>query len=340
MKIDEIFSFENLYSAHKICRCSKNHKGEVIRFEIDLARNISKLVKLFKEKKYKVGKYKCFYIYEPKERKIEALSYKDRVVLQCFCKNSVIPRLDKRLIFDNVACRKNKGTLFGIKRLKYFLKKEYNERCSNNFYYLKMDIKKYFPNINHNILIKKLKKVGFSKDEMWFLEKTLKEQPNKNGVGLPLGNQTSQWFALFYLDRIDRLIKEKLRIKGYIRYMDDMILIHGDKKYLRMCLENVRKICLEELGLELNSKTQIGKVSNGIDFLGFRHIVLENGKVIRKLRSSAKDRMKKHLKNLEKLKDCKIVDREYIMIRKNSFKAHLHYSNENIFKRKLDRILK
>ena len=338
MKIEEIFSFENLYNAHKTCRNSKNHKGEVIRFEIDLSRNISKLVKLFKEKKYKVGNYKEFYIYEPKERKIEALPYKDRVILQCFCKQSVIPRLDKRLIFDNVACRKNKGTLFGIKRLTKFLKDEYIKEKNNEFYYLKMDIKKYFPNINHDILLKKLKKAGFSKDEMWFLKKVLIEQPNKSGLGLPLGNQTSQWFALFYLDRIDRLIKEKLKIKGYVRYMDDMILIHRDKNYLRECLNCVRNTCVDELELELNSKTQIGKVANGIDFLGFRHILLKNGKVVRKLRGSAKIRMKKHLKNLEKLKSKKIVDDEYVMVRKNSFKAHLSYSNENLFKRKIDMI--
>lgn len=212
MKIEEIFTFENLYDSHVKCRKSKQQKGEVIRFEIDLSENIYKLMKELHSKKYKVGKYKQFIIYEPKKRLIEALPYRDRVVLMCFCEHSIIPRLDKRLIYDSVACRKNKGTLFGMDRLAYFLKKEYFKENNNKVYYLKCDIRKYFPSINHNILISNLRKTGFSDDEMWFLEKIIKEQPNNNDKGLPLGNQSSQWFALFYLNRIDRLIKEELKI--------------------------------------------------------------------------------------------------------------------------------
>ena len=221
MRLEEIFTFENIYEAHKKCRKSKQHKGEVIRFEVNLSENIYKLVNEIKTRKYKVGKYKQFIIYEPKKRLIEALPYRDRVMLMCFCEHSLVPRLDKKLIYDNVACRKNKGTLFGMDRLKYFLKKEFFKENNNKIYYLKCDIRKYFPSINHNILLSKLKKTGFSEDEMWFLEKIIREQPNSIERGLPLGNQSSQWFAIFYLNSLDRFIKEKLQIKGYIRYMDD-----------------------------------------------------------------------------------------------------------------------
>ena len=119
--------------------------------------------------------------------------------------------------------RKNKGTLFGMYRLAYFLKKEYFKENNNKVYYLKCDIRKYFPSINHNILISNLRKAGFSDEEIWFLEKIIKEQPNNNDKGLQLGNQSSQWFALYYLNRIDRLIKKELKIKNYVRYMDDFI---------------------------------------------------------------------------------------------------------------------
>lgn len=106
--------------------------------------------------------------------------------------------------------------------------------------------------------------------------------------GLVLGNQPSQWSALYYLDRINGLVKEKLGIKGYVRYTDDFILIHCDKRYLQYCLEEINKVCNEKLNLELNQKIQIGITYNGIDFLGFNHILTDSGKVIRKLRFSSK----------------------------------------------------
>lgn len=328
MTLQEIFNFENLYEAHRSSRLAKQHKKEIINFEINVYSNIYKVMKQMERRSYKLGAYHNFYIYEPKERLIEALSYKDRVVIKCFCNNALIPKLDRLLINDNIACRKNKGTLYGIKRLEKFLKHEYIKHGDNDIYYLKCDIKKYFPSIDHQILLTLLNEVDFSTDEMWFIQKLIKEQPTQTGKGLTLGNQSSQWFALFYLNKIDRLIKEKLRIKGYVRYMDDMILIHSDKKYLQECKKEIEKYCKEKLKLELNEKTQIGKVSNGIDFLGFRHILTRTGKVITKLRKSSKIRMKRHIKNLNKLYEKNLVDEDYILMRKNAYYAHILYSNE------------
>ncbi len=328
MNLNEIFSFENLYQAHKECRRSKQHLREIISFEINLSVNIAKIVKAFEKRSYKFGNYYRFNIYEPKERLIEALPYKDRVVIKCFCNVVLVPKLKNKLVNDNVACQKGKGTLYGIRRLEKFLKREYLTKNNNEVYFLKCDIKKYFPSINHEILINGLSKLDFSEDEMWFIKKTIIEQPNKEKIGLPLGNQTSQWYALFYLNGVDRLIKEKLRIKGYVRYMDDMILIHRDKSYLQRCRFEIEKMCNNDLNLELNKKTQIGKVKYGIDFLGFRHILTPTGKVVRKLRRSSKDRLKKHLKNLKKLEKKKLVDGDYVLIRKNAYYAHIMYSNE------------
>lgn len=224
---------------------------------------------------------------------------------------------------------KEKGTLFAIKRLEKFLRHEYLKEHNNDIYFLKCDIKKYFPSIDHQILLDLLRKIDFSEDEMWMIEKLVKEQPNNAETGLPLGNQSSQWFALFYLNVIDRYVKEKLRVKWYVRYMDDMILVHRDKEYLRYCLNEIERICKEKLNLSLNHKTQIGKVKNGIDFLGYRHILNENGSITRKLRSSAKKRLKKHLKTLKKLRDKNIVDDEYVYIRKNAFYNHIKDTKES-----------
>lgn len=327
MSLEEIFTFENIYAAHKWCRKSKQHKGEVVRFEIDLSKNITELIKELTSRKYKLGKYRKFKLFEPKERLIEALSYKDRVVLMCFVTNVLKPIISKHVIYDNAACQKNKGTDFGLNRLTMFLKREFINEQSNDFYYLKCDIHKYFPSINHEVLLNKLKRIGLTADELYMARLFMTNY--ETSVGIPLGNLSSQWYALIYLDDLDRFIKEKLQIKGYIRYMDDFILIHKDKNYLRYCLKEIDSFCKERLKVELNAKTQIGKVKNGIDFLGFRLILTETGKVIKKLRGSSKRRIKRHLRNLKKLEDKGIVDREYVNIRKNCFYSRIENSDES-----------
>lgn len=323
MNLEEIFTFEHLYESYKEAKKSKQHKGEVIRFEANLAVNLNKIINELKTKKYNLSTYRSFYIYEPKKRHIEALPFKDRIVIKCFCDIVLKSKIEPKLIFDNCACRKNKGTDFAIQRLHKFLKKEFFKENNNCFYYLKCDITKYFPSIDHNILIDKLKHLNFSEDEMWFNIKLIKEQPNHTNVGLPLGNQSSQWFALLYLNEIDHYIKEKLQIKGYVRYMDDMVLISRDKKYLQYCKNEIEKMCKNNLRLNLNNKTQVGKVSNGIDFLGYRHILNSTGKIFLKMRTSSKIRMKRHLKTINKLYKKELVDQEYVNVRKNAFYNHI-----------------
>lgn len=336
--IKDAFSFEKLLEAHKKCRCSKQHRKETINFEVNLSSNLVELSKQIINKTYKIGKYKQFKIYDPKERTIEALSYKDRVVLMALCSNIVEPKLEKRLIYDNVACRKGKGTDFGIKRLEKFLHSYYKEFGTNKGYVLKCDVRKYFQNINHKILFDKLKKEKFEEDELWILKLIIDSKNQETGVGLPIGNQTSQWFGLYYLDEIDRLIKEKLRIKYYVRYMDDMILLHNDKEYLKFCKREIEKCANNNLKLELNNKTQISNIKDGIDFLGFRSILTESGKVIKLLRKQAKVRLKRNMRTLSKLKRNNLVDEDYIYDRLNSFYAHICHSNAKSLYRKLKKI--
>ena len=324
--LEEAFTFEKLFDAHKKCRVSKQHRKDRVSFEINISQNLTSLSKDIFSKKYKPGKYKIFKIFEPKERIIEALSYKDRVVLMAFCSNIIEKKLEKSLIYDNVACRKGKGTFFGIQRLHKFLK-DYYHKFGESGYFLKCDIKKYFQSINHEILLKNLAKTSLDEEDLWFINTILQSKNNDTKVGLPIGNQTSQWFGLFYLNIVDRLIKEKLRIKYYVRYMDDMILIHNDKEYLKYCKQEIEKCVNEKLNLQLNSKTQIGQLKSGIDFLGFRHILMPNGKILRFLRSQAKVKLKKKLKLLKKIKTSELVDENYIKVRLNAFNAHLCHSN-------------
>lgn len=126
--------------------------------------------------------------------------------------------------------------------------------------------------------------------------------------GLPMGNQTSQWFALYYLDEVDRLIKEKLHIKYYSRYMDDMILIHHDKVYLKYCLTQIKYLLENSLNLSLNNKTKISHIHEGVEYLGFRFLFVKNGKLIIRLRQSSKQRIKNKYK--------KIIENKCISIKK------------------------
>lgn len=328
MKLDEIFTFDNLYQSHKHCRKSKQHKGEVIRFELNLAENLYKLIKTITSGQYKFSEYNNFRIFDPKERLIEAPAYKDRVVVDCLVNNSIKPRLAKKLILDNVACQKFKGSAFAIKRLHMFLRQQLRKSKNNDFYFLKLDIRSYFPSIDHHILIWKLKEAGFSKQELKFIWSIIKSGKYANlNCGLPLGNQTSQWFAIYYLDGVDRFIKEKLRVRGYVRYMDDMILIGESKKDLREILEKVEEEC-RKLKLFLNKKTQIGKVKAGIDFLGFNHRLTPSGKILVRLRQSGKIRMKRKLKALKMLQSKKIVSTSYVNMRKVAFYEHIKRTNE------------
>ena len=329
MKLEDIFTFKNLYQAHKECRKSKQQKGEVIRFEVNLGVNIVNMMNEIIAKKYELGGYRKFVVFEPKERLIEAPPYKDRILIRCFCDICLKPKIESKLIYDNAACRKEKGTSFAIHRLESFLKKEYFTCKNNEFYFLKCDIRKYFPSINHRILQELLKEIGFSEDEMWMINKLISSESSYQTVGLPLGNQSSQWFALLYLNKVDHFIKEHLRIKYYIRYMDDMILIHSDKEYLRYCLKEIENLCSTKLHLSLNSKTQIGKVKNGIDFLGYCHYLTTTGKIVRKLRNSSRVRLKRHLKTLAKLENKGLVDEKYVYTRKNAYHNHIKNTSES-----------
>ncbi|MBQ7659337.1 MAG: group II intron reverse transcriptase domain-containing protein [Alphaproteobacteria bacterium] len=330
-------TFQSLHKAHKLCRKSKQHKRATISFEIELGQNLVKLNQSLESAKYCVSKYRSFYIHDPKVRLIEALPYKDRVVLMSFCKNVLEPKLENRLIYDNAASRKGKGTDFAIKRLHTFMRRLFIKIGSNEFYFLKCDIKKYFQNINHDILLQKLKKCGFDEDDMLFMKMLIKSHGN---IGLPLGNQTSQWFALLYLDEIDRLVKERFKVKYYVRYMDDFILLGENKAYLQYCLQMIRKVCTENLKLELNQKTQIGKIKNGLDFLGFNHKMSASGKIIKNLRGSAKRRERHYIKAIEKNYKQGFIGDEYLRVRQNAFEAHLKGTKEMRYVKKAFRKMK
>lgn len=322
-----MITFENLYEAHKKSRSGKREKYEVIQFELNLSENLVQLQKELYNGTYRLSGYRRFEIYDPKPRTIYAMHYRDRIVQHSLCDNVIAPCIERHLIYDNSASRVGKGTHFAMNRLTGFLR-EYYKKYGNKGWFLKYDVHHYYDSINHQIL-KQLMRKAFPEEPriIHLLEHIIDSYSVTQGVGIPLGNQTSSWFASCYLDGLDRLIKERLQVKYYSRYMDDGVLIHQDKEYLKECLSQMEKHITEERRLEFNEKTQIIPLSQGIDYLGFHFYLTDTGKVIRKLRSSNKGRMKRKLKRFRHAYREGKMDREAIERSLASYRGHLSHGN-------------
>lgn len=257
---NKIYSFNNLYSAYLKARKCKRYRKEVLDFTSKLEENLLIIQNELIWKTYEPGRFKGFYVYDPKKRLIHAPAFRDRVIHHALC-NIIEPLFEKKFIYDSYACRKGKGTHAAVKRVQKFMRK-----LPRNSYVLKADISQYFPSISHDILMKIIARTISCKDTLWLIEKIIRID-NK---GLPIGALTSQLFANVYLSELDHYIKDKLGVKFYARYMDDFVVIHHDKQYLRSLLTEIEGFLFEKLALKLNRKTQIYPIKHGIDFCGYR----------------------------------------------------------------------
>jgi retron-type reverse transcriptase len=333
-EFENICSFESLYAAHKTARLSKRDKTEVIRFEMRLSENILKLKEALESGEYKVAGYKRFLVFDPKTREIQALGYGDRVVQHSICDRVLSPYFERRLIYDNAACRVGKGTHFAMDRLSGFLRGHY-KRFGAGGYVLKCDIAKYFDSIDHTVLKGMLEKCGFDPNFKSLLFGIIDSYSKTENKGLPIGNQTSQFFALLYLDPLDRLVKEKLGVKYYTRYMDDFILVHNDINYLRGCLRLMKETVENVLKLKFNAKTQITPLHGGVEYLGFRFFLTGSGKVLRLLKHAKKMKIRRMIKKLVGL-PTDADTQKYVGVRVNAVRAHLAHGNTYRFLRTLE----
>ncbi len=270
----KIYSFENLHLAYMKARKNKRYKNEVLQFGNNLEENLIILQNELIYETYRPSRYREFIIKEPKVRLILALPFKDRVIHQAIG-NIIEPIFEPTLINDSYACRKGKGTLAGVKKMAYYLNKDTTN--SNNVFCLKMDVKKYFYSIDHAALKIFIRRKIRDKRTLKLLDIIIDSTDNP---GIPVGNLTSQLFANIYLNELDHYIKEVLRIKHYVRYMDDMIILSKEKSILWMWLGAIKNFLQDELKLALNNKTSVFNVKRGIDFLGFRQFA--NKRILRK----------------------------------------------------------
>lgn len=334
-KINDIDIIIDMYD-NVVSKNTKN-KQKIEKFNDYYSINIINIKNIINSGNYIPGKYNIFLVREPKIRIIMSQNITDKVINHLIAKYFLIDVFDKTLIDFNIATRLNKGTHYGIKLTKKYLnemKIKYDTfyylkfDISKYFYNIDHEIVKKLINkkikdkkvinIINNIIdstnreyvnneinnlkngeIERINKLNISEYEKEIKIKEINNIPYyKNGKGLPIGNMTSQILAVTYLNELDHYIKEKLKIKYYIRYMDDGILLHNDKEYLKYCLKEIEKI-LNLYKLKLNpKKTKINNIKTGIDFLGFRFYI-KNDKIILKLRNDCKKRFKKKMKKFD-----------------------------------------
>lgn len=335
-EFENIISFENLYRAHRRARLGKRHKKEVIEFEMNLSENLWQLHYELKYGTYKVSGYHSFMIYDPKKREIQAITYRDRVVQHSLCDNFLSPLLERHLIYDNVACRKNKGTSFAVKRVRQFMEQHY-KKYNNNGYLVKLDISKYFLRICHKTLKNKLAKLPIEPKIFGLLCIIIDSFHTNIGYGLPMGNQTSQCFALLYLDNVDRYIKELMRVKHYIRYMDDMLLFVQDKNTATKCYNKACEV-IHSNNLIVNPKSQIIPINNGFNFLGWHFFYSHTGKIIQTIKNATKKRIISNCKRYKtQPNNMKMRTRKQAVLQ--SYIGYLSQCNTYIFTRKVAQML-
>ncbi len=267
---EQIYSLDNLILAYKKARKGKTKKDYVRKFEESLIENLLKLQNELKNQAYKPKPLKTFILRDPKTRKISKSAFRDRIVHHTLV-NILEPIFDKSFIYDNCANRKGKGNLFALKRFDKFNRKVTKNNHKTAFC-LKADIKHYFQEVSHEILLKIIIKKINDKAVINLIKSILDNSWVRENIGMPLGNLTSQFFANVYLNELDYFVKHKLRAKYYIRYVDDFVILHENKELLETWKGKINDFLKEKLKIELHQdKSNIIPLSRGIDFVGFRN---------------------------------------------------------------------
>ncbi|MBO4300907.1 MAG: group II intron reverse transcriptase domain-containing protein [Desulfovibrio sp.] len=266
---DSILSWENLLlAAHDASRFKRCYKA-VLFFNSRLEENLLCIRDLLYSEKWWPGQYRVFDVFEPKHRTIHAPCFADRVVHHAIVQ-VILPYFERRFMDCSFACRKNKGTHAASTWLTHMLRSA--QEKWDRFYVLKADISRYFPSIDHEILLGIISRIIGDKKVLALIRRLVTGcSCIENGRGLPLGALTSQLFANAYLDVLDHHIKDKLGVRYYVRYMDDFVILHNDKTVLWKMLADIRDFIACELHLSLNSKTDVFPASHGVDFAGYRH---------------------------------------------------------------------
>ena len=292
---ERIVSLENLFLAWEEFKKGKSSRQDVQEFEWKLEQNIFFLYRDLRSHEYKHGPYEGFMICDPKQRQIHKASVRDRVLHHAVFK-ILNPIFEPTFIAHSFSCREGKGTHKAVDALETFLRKtsrNYRLQC----FALKCDIHRFFASVDHAILLSILGKTIKDADALWLLREIVESFgisgcPDDDCKGIPIGNLTSQLFANLYMNEFDQFMKQQLKVKQYVRYTDDFIMVAAHKSDLEKLLPPMRDFLRERLRLSLHpQKIILRKFGQGIDFLGY--VVLPH---YRALRTRTKKRMFRKLK--------------------------------------------
>ena len=303
-----MLNFKLLVTAARKCASGVSWKQSVQRYMSKCIFRLFTLINIIKDSRYKILKYVIFNVFEPKKRRIVSTRFRDRVLQKALCMLGVYKEITKSFVYDNCACLNNKGTTFALDEFKHHMRKVYLRNKGIGWYFLKIDVRKFFESISHEIakkeLSRRIKNKIFLKlvcmviDSFEDVREPLEIKKDRFGHrNIGLGSQFSQLIALMVLDRIDHFIKEQLKVKFMIRYMDDYILIEPNKEtalnHLRILIERFK-----ELGFDITKKSQIIPFKNGINFLKVRFFYNKHGKLLRKPSKKKINNEKRKLKRM------------------------------------------
>lgn len=289
---EDIINIENLLEAWKEFIRDKRNKSDVQEFSFHLMDNLFVIHEDLSSSCYQHGGYQAFNISDPKPRSIHKASVRDRLLHHAIYR-ILYPFFDKTFISDSYSCRINKGTHKALNRFRsfaYIVSHNHTRTC----WILKCDIRKFFANIDYKVLLDILNSYISDKQIIWLLQEIIGSFSTKTGTGLPLGNLTSQLLVNIYMNEFDQFVKHKLKVKYYVRYADDFVLLSSNQKELGNLIPLIRNFLSEKLKLDLHpQKVMIKTIASGVDFLGW--INFSDHRV---LRTSTKRRMIRRIKEL------------------------------------------
>ncbi|MFA5318047.1 MAG: reverse transcriptase/maturase family protein [Patescibacteria group bacterium] len=326
----DIISIENLLEAWKEFLLGKRSREDVQEFSLNLMNNIIYLYQDLKSLTYKHGSYQAFKINDPKPRDIHKASVRDRLLHHAIYRK-LYPFFECTFIADSYSCRNNKGTHKAINKFRsYFYKASKNN--TRTCWVLKCDIRKFFANIDHMVLINILREYISDQHIIKLLTKIINSfSSSRTGIGLPLGNLTSQLLVNIYMNEFDQFVKHKLKAKYYIRYADDFVILSADEQWLKRQIRTVQTFLYKELKLEIHpNKIFIKTFASGVDFLG-----MVNFADHRVLRTKTKNRIFKKMKDKKKMLENNIISEDNFNQGLQSYLGMLKHCNGYKIEQKL-----
>jgi retron-type reverse transcriptase len=316
---EKITAPENIRLAYtKAKRCKPRLRG-VINFAKDPDANLEAIRASLLDKTFRTSPYHEKILYEPKKRTVYVLPFSPDRIVQHALMAPIIPIWEKLFIHDSYACIDGKGIHRGSARAMEFVRR--------NAYCLKCDISKFYPSMDHEILMQIIRRKIKCADTLWLLEDIVRSFPG--GKNVPIGNFTSQWMGNLYMNELDQYAKHVLKIRDYIRYCDDFLFFHNDKAVLRDVSRKVEDFAGGVLKLRL-SKSDLFPTSRGVDFLGYRHF---KGYIL--LRKSTAKRVAKRLKNMQGLYEAGKITAEYCRSALASAYGWVRWANTHNYQQKV-----